>query len=235
MLESTSGQWIDPNDGTVNRGVRARGGLHGRLSNDGMPGQNARSAVEVSALTFDAGAYTNQDVTGIGVTANGAEIAAEYGSRPDPDSNLDSSVRISGSVGVGAGVRLNHGDEDGDGVMEAGFGVDAGPLGLDVRTEVAGQMINDLPREPSRVDAFIDETYPMPEMPVLGTERRILAPGEGPATGLEGAIQARAAMRDRREARAQAEMADTPLMRRLAEMGARQPPPSTEYAEPWCD
>jgi len=54
---------------------------------------------------------------------------------PTADSNLDEQYRGGLSYGGGAAGRLHWGDKDKDGYREYGFGFDAGPVSLDIKTE----------------------------------------------------------------------------------------------------
>jgi hypothetical protein len=58
--------------------------------------------------------------------------AATLGTR---GTEIDESVRLGGFAGAGAAGRLHYGDSDGDGNREYGFGIDAGPILFDYKTE----------------------------------------------------------------------------------------------------
>jgi hypothetical protein len=83
-----------------------------------------------------AGAEVSYGTDGLtaGATANLVEGSMTFGA-PDKNNPYDESVRIGGSVGMGYAGRLHWGDKDGDGSAEYGFGFDAGPLSLDMKSE----------------------------------------------------------------------------------------------------
>lgn len=79
---------------------------------------------------FDAqgGAALNEDTLSIGGGANLIGGGITVG-------NQERSMRVGGSLGAGASGRIHHGDADGDGLHEFGFGFDAGPLSFDMKSE----------------------------------------------------------------------------------------------------
>jgi hypothetical protein len=90
---------------------------------------------ELGIGTASAGATVNQSTASLGAQANLIEGALSVG-------NEEHSLRVGGSVGVGAAGRLHYGDADKDGVRELGFGFDAGPASVDVKTELLGKIWN---------------------------------------------------------------------------------------------
>jgi hypothetical protein len=56
--------------------------------------------------------------------------------------SAEENVRFGLSAGGGAGLRAHHGDADGDGAMELGFGVDYGFGSFDIKSETAGEIYN---------------------------------------------------------------------------------------------
>jgi hypothetical protein len=83
-----------------------------------------------------AGAEVSYGTDGMtaGATANLVEGSMTFGA-PDKNNPYDESVRVGGSIGMGYAGRLHWGDKDGDGSAEYGFGFDAGPLSLDLKSE----------------------------------------------------------------------------------------------------
>lgn len=58
--------------------------------------------------------------------------------------DAENSLRLGASTGPSAGFRVHHGDADGDGVMEAGLGVDFSWFSGDFKTERLGEAYNNL-------------------------------------------------------------------------------------------
>ena len=90
---------------------------------------------EVGAGTASGGAYIGEESAQIGAEANLIEGSVAVGTEAN-------HVQIGGAVGVGFGGRAHYGDADEDGTGELGFGVDAGPVSFDVRTEAPHAVAN---------------------------------------------------------------------------------------------
>ena len=106
------------NTGQVNFGPA--GGPGGYLGWE-MGGPEAGAQATVSSSTAQVGAYG-------GFLSGGATIGTS-------GTAVDESVRLGGYWGAGAAGRLHYGDGDKDGRREYGFGVDAGPVLFDYKTE----------------------------------------------------------------------------------------------------
>jgi hypothetical protein len=126
------GKWTD-RDGVENKGIAVDGGMTkmGEELGKGPLGLGW----DFGGGTFNAGATTNKNTTGIGAGANMLEGSVTTG-------NAEENARFGLSAGVGAGLRAHHGDADGDGAMELGFGVDLGPASFDIKSETAGEIYN---------------------------------------------------------------------------------------------
>ena len=74
----------------------------------------------------------NKNVTQSGISANLASASMTVGTK---GTDRDESLRLGVSAGEGASWRLHHGDKDGDGRNEYGFGMDVGPASFDFKTE----------------------------------------------------------------------------------------------------
>jgi hypothetical protein len=85
--------------------------------------------VEFGLGTASGGATMNKSTLEIGGLANVMEGALRLG-------NQSHNMRIGSALGMGAAGRLHYGDADNDGLRELGFGVDAGPVSFDVKTEL---------------------------------------------------------------------------------------------------
>jgi hypothetical protein len=122
------GGWRGP-DGKTNVGFGADAGL----VKVGMPNGGALGPFgwDVGVLTASANASANDSTAQLGAQANIIEGSATLG-------NKEHSLRLGGSVGVGLAGRAHYGDEDGDGVRELGFGFDAGPFSMDLKSEALG-------------------------------------------------------------------------------------------------
>lgn len=120
-------------DGKTNVGFGADAGL----VKVGMPNGGALGPFgwDVGVLTANATAAANDSTAQLGAQANIIEGSATLG-------NQEHSLRLGGSVGVGLAGRLHYGDADGDGVKELGFGFDAGPFSMDVKSEALGHAWN---------------------------------------------------------------------------------------------
>src|SRR5688572_7938416 len=122
------GGWTD-RDGRTNAGFGAEvAGTRFSHENGGWddPG------FDVGAGTASANFSTNKDTTGFGLQANLLEGSSTFGDK-------ENNFRLGASAGVGFAGRLHHGDADGDGIRELGFGLDAGPLSFDIRSELLAQ------------------------------------------------------------------------------------------------
>jgi hypothetical protein len=76
--------------------------------------------------------YDEGGTIGAGLQANAAS-AALYGGTTG--TKHDEHVRVGLSIGEGAAGRVHFGDRDDDGRNEYGFGFDAGPVSMDLKTE----------------------------------------------------------------------------------------------------
>ena len=122
------GGWTD-RDGRTNAGFGAEvAGTKFSHENGGWddPG------FDIGAGTASANFSTNKDTTGFGLQANLLEGSSTFGDK-------ENNFRLGASAGVGFAGRLHHGDADGDGIRELGFGLDAGPLSFDIRSELLAQ------------------------------------------------------------------------------------------------
>ncbi|MCA9673727.1 MAG: hypothetical protein KC464_01705, partial [Myxococcales bacterium] len=133
-------------DGNQYEGLfHLHGGLRGDAHDEDMPGPGSPlydGAIDGGGPSFDVGIYDDGDTFNFGAQAGIADAAMQLGTTPSADRDADTSVRLGGSEGVGFGGRIHHGDADGDGIAEGGFGIDAGPLSLDVRSELIGRAWN---------------------------------------------------------------------------------------------
>lgn len=98
---------------------------------------------ESAGPNLSAHAFATDETIDAGIGANAGQFAATLGGQLSKDSQTDGSVRGGFSEGAGAGWRLHHGDSDGDKVRELGFGIDAGPLTFDVKSEWLGGLYKD--------------------------------------------------------------------------------------------
>jgi hypothetical protein len=78
---------------------------------------------------FGAGVRRDASTTEAGFGASAFDAALSVGNR-------EHSARFGVGAGPGLGGRVHHGDADGDGLKEYGFGLDVGPVSFDVRSEV---------------------------------------------------------------------------------------------------
>lgn len=114
--------------------------------------------VEMGALTASAGATTNASTTQAGAQANILEGALAVG-------NDSHNVRLGASIGVGAAGRAHYGDADKDGLRELGFGLDAGPISFDMKTEALHSAWNWLTGAGKKDAAAGDAAAPAPPAP----------------------------------------------------------------------
>ena len=134
-------QRIEGHEGRVDGLADGGGDAH----DEDMPGPGSPlydGAIDGGGPSFDVGIYDDGDTFNFGAQAGIADAAMQLGTTPSADRDADTSVRLGGSEGVGFGGRIHHGDADGDGIAEGGFGIDAGPLSLDVRSELIGRAWN---------------------------------------------------------------------------------------------
>ncbi len=136
------GGYADP-DGGTRYGLGASAGVAKgqydipQIINSFFPGTIDKSNIlnlDVGLGTASADASINPD-TGfsLGAQANIAEAAITAGTTGTGDS--DKTSRFGLSEGVGAALRGHWGDRDKDGLREYGFGFDAGPVSVDLKTE----------------------------------------------------------------------------------------------------
>lgn len=123
------GQFTDQ-DGNTNYGLNTEGGL----LKWGIPGDG-----DFGLGTFQTGAFFNKNTASIGGQANIAE-ASKTESVFDTGNN--GSVRVGLSEGEGLGLRAHYGDTNGNGAREFGFGFDAGPVSLDVKSESGWDLLS---------------------------------------------------------------------------------------------
>ena len=107
------------------------------LARVGMPNGGALGPFgwDVGVMTANANGKINDSTASLGAQANIIEGSATLG-------NDEHSLRLGGSFGVGLAGRAHYGDADGDGVREYGFGFDAGPFSMDVKSELIGHAVN---------------------------------------------------------------------------------------------
>ena len=127
-----SGEWVDE-QGRTNQGDYLEGGMvkMGEDLGEGPLGLGW----DAGAGTGSGGYYTNDSTSSVGYGANLVEGSVTMGSEQE-------NLRLGLSAGGGMGGRLHHGDADGDGVMEAGFGVDYGFGSVDIKSETIGELVN---------------------------------------------------------------------------------------------
>lgn len=101
---------------------------------DGKPSQTKRFGADIGAFTANQEASWGNDGFTFGGGANLLEGSISGGTR-DPNSKVDEWSRFGLSAGEGAALRGHWGDADKDGRKEYGFGFDAGPFSMDIKTE----------------------------------------------------------------------------------------------------
>jgi hypothetical protein len=126
------GHWRDMDDQEY-YGIRVHGGV---LTGNGNQGPGGGLAGDGGILDFDAGVYDDGSTFSMGAQASVVEAAGELQTASDQEQDTDSSLRVGGSEGPGFAFRFHHGDSDGDEVPEYGIGVDAGPVSVDLTSEV---------------------------------------------------------------------------------------------------
>jgi hypothetical protein len=134
-----AGHFTDEN-GEETVGLRVHGG--GLSGQDHTDDAGNPDEMEFGVGTFDGGIYMNDETAVLGGQASAGELAFTLGSDADANSQSDTNVRGGISAGPGFAVRAHYGDTDGDQTRELGFGVDAGPVSFDVRSEVLGRAWN---------------------------------------------------------------------------------------------
>ncbi|HEY1293150.1 MAG TPA: hypothetical protein VGJ60_08730 [Chloroflexota bacterium] len=90
--------------------------------------------IEGSGLGAEAEATVGKDGAGLGAQASLGEAAVTAGPLSSKRAD-DVQARVGVSYGGGAAARLHWSDDDGDGVREYGFGIDYGPLSMDLKSE----------------------------------------------------------------------------------------------------
>jgi hypothetical protein len=128
--QGRAGSWTDPDTGDFRVGVQGSSGLYKqKWGNQNSP---AQFDMGVGTGSFD---YSRgEDGLSVGAQASMAEAALTAG-QPSDKRAVDEQVRIGLSAGSGGAGRVHWGDKDRDGHREYGFGVDAGPVSFDIKTE----------------------------------------------------------------------------------------------------
>jgi hypothetical protein len=130
--EGKWGLWDEdkPGGGSDTRfGIRLGGGVHkSSFNKDGA----ISGDFGVDTANLEASAGTNGATLGFG--ANIEEESMTVGNF-DKNRDIDESVHMGASEGIGMGGRLHWGDSDNDGHREVGFGFDLGPVTMDWKTE----------------------------------------------------------------------------------------------------
>ena len=104
------------------------------------------------AGTAGAGAYIGEETAQIGAEANLVEGSVALGTEAN-------HVEVGAAVGVGFGGRAHYGDADEDGLTEHGFGVDAGPVSFDVRTEAPHAVANKAGEVAGGIGNAVDDLF----------------------------------------------------------------------------
>ena len=128
---NVKGGEFDTGDGDTRWGWTGTATGSGGKGGAGLPGIG-KGDVGVGTASFDANIGT--DGASLGVQANAVEGSLTAGDL-SKDRNNDETTRVGGSLGEGLSARLHWGDKDKDGFREYGFGFDAGPLSVDMKTE----------------------------------------------------------------------------------------------------
>lgn len=128
QLQHHLGAW-NGEDGKTNRGAKGDGSFMrwARGIND-----DRDVGAEIGLGTATGGLWTNEDTSSVSATAAIAEMAVTAG---DEEENMRGGI----AFGIGAGGRVHHGDADGDGTPELGFGADVGFASFDIRSETLGE------------------------------------------------------------------------------------------------
>lgn len=135
---------MEGENGSKRYGLSASGGVVKQKTNinqlvNGLFGEGTMdpsivAELELGAGTAGADAWVDpENGFSLGAQANAAEGAATFGTTGT--GNKDKTARFGLSAGVGAAARGHWGDSDGDGFREYGFGFDAGPFSVDVKSE----------------------------------------------------------------------------------------------------
>jgi len=126
-FNAKAGEWKEGNDNRY--GWKMGGGVSKTAINPGgfLTGDMGAGTASVEA---NAGA----DGFSLGAQANAVEGSVTLGA-PGKDKVNNESVRLGLSAGLGLAGRGHWGDKDGDGHREYGFGFDAGPVSMDLKTE----------------------------------------------------------------------------------------------------
>jgi hypothetical protein len=137
-IEGHIGGWNVPRqDGgnDVNVGFQLNGkspSASGELSYTGPDGRGAYLQGDVNGPAFDVSSYVGTGGFNFGAQAAVGGFNIGGGTR---GTDTDEYNKIGLSEGVGAAVRGNWGDTDGDGFREYGGGFDVGPVSVDMRSE----------------------------------------------------------------------------------------------------
>jgi hypothetical protein len=164
-IEGHIGGWSVPRqDGTndVNVGFQLNGktpSASGELSYTGPDGRGAYLQGDANGPAFDVSSYVGTGGFNFGAQAALGGFNIGGGTR---GTDTDEYNKIGLSEGVGAAVRGNWGDTDGDGLREYGGGFDVGPVSVDMRTEdplraAVRHGLNFLPGAGYVAEQFIDE------------------------------------------------------------------------------
>jgi hypothetical protein len=137
-IDGHFGAWGTPRqDGSTatNVGFQLGGktpSVSGELSYTGANGQGGYLQGDAAGPAFDVSSYAGTDGFGLGAQASVGGFNIGAGTR---GTETDEYSKFGLSEGVGAAVRGNWGDTDGDGFREYGFGFDVGPVSVDMRSE----------------------------------------------------------------------------------------------------
>jgi len=137
-LDGHIGGWSTPRqDGGTDTNVGFQLGgktpsASGELAYTNPDGTGAYLQGDASGPAFDVSSYAGTGGFAFGAQASVGGFNVGGGTR---GTDVDEYSKIGLSEGVGAAVRGNWGDTDGDGFREYGGGIDIGPLSLDMRSE----------------------------------------------------------------------------------------------------
>ncbi|MBI5565414.1 MAG: DUF4157 domain-containing protein [Chloroflexi bacterium] len=157
-IDEKIGAWGD------NGGTRYGYNLGGGVAKMGFNKGGAVSG-DVGAGTFGLDASINPDQgLSVGAQANILEGSMTLGNFTGDD-NAEESLRLGASLGEGYAGRLHWGDSDSDQHREYGFGFDAGPVSMDVKTEdpLRTAIKGGLMSNPMTMPLGIASQYLMPE------------------------------------------------------------------------
>jgi hypothetical protein len=128
-IDEKTGAWGD------NGGTRYGYNLGGGVTKLGFNKGGAVSG-DVGAGTFGLDASINPDQgLSVGAQANILEGSMTFGNFTGEGDTAEESLRLGLSAGEGYAGRLHWGDSDKDKHREYGFGFDAGPFSMDIKTE----------------------------------------------------------------------------------------------------